>query len=128
MEGREDQERGAAMARGFRHDQGDHLQPIGIKGSGSGFYHFPIGTPDDYFIQLTAEKQTTKYHNGYPKIEWVMTGPHNEALDCEVYAYVAAIRAGLARVDWSVYDETVQTQQRRKKKKPKVAKSKFMGG
>ena len=77
--------------------------------SGPGYYHFPIGIDEEYFQQLTAEKQVTKYVKGYPKLEWVKVGPRNEALDCEVYCYAAAIRAGMARMDWDALDRTLKS-------------------
>jgi len=76
---------------------------------GPGYYHFPIGIDEEYFQQLTAEKQVTKYVKGYPKLEWVKVGPRNEALDCEVYCYAAAIRAGMARMDWDALDRTLKS-------------------
>jgi phage terminase large subunit GpA-like protein len=65
------------------------LKKAGQKGDGC--YHFPLGLPDEYYKQLTAEKQITKgYVNGFPKRVWVKKdGARNEALDCEVYAYAA---------------------------------------
>lgn len=58
--------------------------------AGAGCLHFPIGVPDEYFKQLTAEKQITRYTNGFPKREWIKKdGARNEALDCEVYCYAA---------------------------------------
>jgi len=36
---------------------------------------------------------------GFPKHEWVKIRA-NEGLDITVYAYAAAIRAGIDRVDW----------------------------
>jgi phage terminase large subunit GpA-like protein len=72
--------------------------------SGPGTYHWPIGLDDDYFVQLTAEKLITRYSKaGYPKQEWVKTGPRNEALDCEVYAYAAANRIGISRIDFDKF-------------------------
>lgn len=57
---------------------------------GDGAIHFPIGLSDEYFKQLTAEKQITRYVNGFPKRTWVKKdGARNEALDCEVYSYAA---------------------------------------
>jgi phage terminase large subunit GpA-like protein len=57
---------------------------------GPGAYHFPIGVVNEYYQQLTAEKQITKYVNGHPKRVWIKKdGARNEALDCEVYAYAA---------------------------------------
>ena len=66
---------------------------------GPGCYHWPIGTTDEYFIQLSAEKLITRYVKGFPRLEWIKTGPRNEALDCEVYCYAAAIRAGIAYME-----------------------------
>lgn len=57
---------------------------------GPGSYHWPIGLPEDYWKQLTAEKQVTRLLNGFPKRVWIKKdGDRNEALDCEVYAYAA---------------------------------------
>lgn len=74
---------------------------------GPGYYHFPIGVDDSYFIQLTAEKIVTKYVKGFPRMEWVKTGPRNEALDAEVYCYAAALRAGISRIDFSEFDRSL---------------------
>lgn len=57
---------------------------------GPGYYHFHAALEDEYFDQLTAEKQVTKYTRGFAHREWVKKpGARNEALDCEVYAYAA---------------------------------------
>lgn len=67
---------------------------------GPGCYHWPIGLPDDYFLQLTAEKLVTgRNKNGFPVLEWVKVRERNEALDLEVYAYAAALRAG---INWTL--------------------------
>ncbi len=112
--------------------------------TGQGVYHWPIGLDDGYFQQLTAEKQVTRYSKGYPVLEWVKTGPHNEALDCEVYAYAAAIRAGLQRINFDEVEQQMhvhvnsstsmiqnssnqpQQQQTSKSKTPVVARSRWM--
>ncbi len=58
--------------------------------AGAGFMHFPVGLPEDYFTQLTCEKQVIRYVDGFPKKTWVKkSGARNEALDCEVYAFAA---------------------------------------
>ena len=55
-----------------------------------GMYHWHAETTPEYFEQLTAEKQITRYVKGFPVREWVKkSGQRNEALDCEVYAYAA---------------------------------------
>jgi phage terminase large subunit GpA-like protein len=57
---------------------------------GPGVVHFPLGLHEDYFKQLTAEKQATKFINGMPRRRWVkQDGDRNEALDTFVYAYAA---------------------------------------
>ncbi len=68
---------------------------------GFGFMHFPIGLEDEFYIQLTAEKQITRYTpQGYPTLLWLKVAERNEALDCYVYATAAAVRAGIARINW----------------------------
>jgi len=55
-----------------------------------GMYHWPVGLGEQYWKQLTSEKQVIKLLNGFPKKVWVKKdGDANEALDCEVYAYAA---------------------------------------
>ena len=80
--------------------KGSIYSRLGLEKPGPGFIHFPIGIEDSYFMQLTAEKKLTKFVRGYPKEEWVKIYERNEALDCEVLAYAAAIRAGLVHIDW----------------------------
>lgn len=58
---------------------------------GPGYCHFPTARDQEYFAQLTAEKQVTKYRRGFPYREWVKMRPRNEALDLRVYA-LAALR------------------------------------
>lgn len=69
--------------------------------NGPGKMHFYVGLDQEYFEQLTSEKRVTKLVKGVPRMEWIQTRPRNEALDCEVYAYAAAIHAGIQRVDWN---------------------------
>lgn len=56
---------------------------------GPGYCHFPAKRDDEYFKQLTAEKQMIKYHKGFPSRVWVKTRTRNEALDVRVYAIAA---------------------------------------
>jgi phage terminase large subunit GpA-like protein len=58
-------------------------------------YHWYECVTDEYFMQLTAEKMETHIKGGFPYLEWVKTRDRNDALDAEIYAYAAAIRAGL---------------------------------
>jgi phage terminase large subunit GpA-like protein len=57
--------------------------------AGEGYLHFPTETTDEFFKQLTAEKQVLKHtRGGFPVREWVKKpNARNEALDTLVYAY-----------------------------------------
>ena len=72
-----------------------------INDPGPGRIHTYVGLDDEYYKQLTAEKLVTRFVKGYPVREWhnVRGSKRNEALDCAVYAYAAAIRAGLPYLD-----------------------------
>lgn len=105
--------------RGRKINKGVKLWPIGTdiaKGviygrlrnatPGPGYVHLPKGLANtDEFEQLTAERLVTKYVKGRARLEWVKAASkRNEALDCAVYAYAAAIWAGIERfteVQWS---------------------------
>ncbi len=56
---------------------------------GPGYCHFPIERDREYFLQLTAEKQVTRFNKGAARREWMKTRARNEALDCTVYALAA---------------------------------------
>jgi phage terminase large subunit GpA-like protein len=73
-----------------------------IESPGRQYIHFYDGLPDDFYNQLTSEKQMTVYDkNGVAKRVWVLpSGKRNEALDCICGARAAAIRSGLERMDW----------------------------
>ena len=79
---------------------------------GPGYIHLPkalAGT--DEFDQLTAERLVTKYVKGHARMEWVKpNGRRNEALDCAVYAYAAAIWAGIERyteIQWQRLEDRI---------------------
>lgn len=58
--------------------------------SGPGVIHWPAGLPDDYWKQLTSERQVVKMLNGFPKRVWVKKdSDYNEDLDAEVLAAAA---------------------------------------
>lgn len=77
-----------------------------ILDSGPRMIHFPIGLTDDFYRQLTSERQITKYNkSGKPYKEWILpSGMRNEALDVFVYALAAAIRSGIERMNWDDID------------------------
>lgn len=57
---------------------------------GPGFCHFPVGRPEAYFQQLTAENLIVTGRGGARVRKWVLPKDRaNEALDCRVYAYAA---------------------------------------
>ncbi|MEE9589355.1 MAG: phage terminase large subunit family protein, partial [Hyphomicrobiaceae bacterium] len=61
-----------------------------VEHAGASFCHFPVGRPNAWFEQLTAEVVQTKYTRGFPtRVYYLSDGRHNEALDCRVYAYAA---------------------------------------
>lgn len=61
--------------------------------------HFPEGMPTEYYKQLTAEQLVTIVKAGKSRNEW-RKNYRNEALDCAVYAYAAALIAGIEHLDW----------------------------
>ena len=56
---------------------------------GPGYFHFPAERDREYFLQLTGEKQVTRFTKGAPKREWIKIRSRNEVLDCTVYALAA---------------------------------------
>jgi phage terminase large subunit GpA-like protein len=77
---------------------------------GPGCMHWPAGLPDEYFKGLTAERLIKRYHKGYARMSWEKdAGARNEPLDLEVYAYAAALYAGIARVNWDKLEATMRS-------------------
>jgi phage terminase large subunit GpA-like protein len=77
---------------------------------GPGCMHWPAGLPDEYFKGLTAERLIKRYHKGYARMSWEKdAGARNEPLDLEVYAYAAALYAGVARVNWDKLEATMRS-------------------
>lgn len=99
-----------------------------------GYMHFPIGLEDEYYMQLTAEKLVTRYSkDGFPSKHWVKTRDRNEGLDTEVYAYSAAIHAGITRMNWDALEKAIAGFKAdesgsvpRKPKQKRVVRSKFL--
>lgn len=58
-----------------------------------------------------GERLVTKYIKGHARMEWVKpNGRRNEALDCAVYAYAAAIWVGIERwteVQWARIEDVI---------------------
>lgn len=107
---------------------------------GPGFLHFHAELPKDYFDQLTAEKQITKYVKGFPVREWVKkSGARNEALDVMVYNY-AALQWLYTRFNrrtiWDQFEKSLNITPKQEAEKPtepqnrrrqaKIARNNFM--
>lgn len=60
-----------------------------ISEPGAGYCHFPAWYDEEYFRQLTAEQQVTKFSRGQPYLVWQKLRARNEALDCRVYGMAA---------------------------------------
>jgi phage terminase large subunit GpA-like protein len=81
---------------------------------GPGFLHFPVGLPDEYYQQLTAESLVPVYDKrGYYKMQWRKDETaRNEALDLEGMCLAAAIYAGVARMEWDKLEAAIDPAQR----------------
>ena len=123
---------------GQRIDGGVEIWPVGsstgkstiynrlnINELGPGRIHHYIGLDDEYFHQLTAEKIVTRFVKGYPVREWhnVRGNRRNESLDTAVYAYAAAIRAGVSYANFN----TMLTGQPKSRPKPRPEPKKQSG-
>jgi len=112
--------RGQKMRRGVK------LWPVGtdtakaeiygrfrVADVGPGYVHLSKHLPADVFEQLTAERLVTRYVKGRPRLEWVKpAGKRNEALDCAVYALVAAHYLGMERWrahEWAKWESLAQS-------------------
>ena len=77
--------------------------------AGAGVLHFPMGLPENYYEQLTSEKQVTRYSNGFARRLWIKKdNARNEALDCEVYA-LAALQYFYTRVNRATLWKTLES-------------------
>ena len=81
------------------------MERIGENATDFGKCHFPQYA-EEYFRQLTAERQIIKISNGYPKPVWEKDpARRNEALDCRVYARAGAAIYGLDRISEKGWQE-----------------------
>jgi len=58
---------------------------------GPGYIHFNENCDTEFFKQLTAERQVTKFTKGFPHKVWMKTRARNDVLDAMVYAIAAYI-------------------------------------
>lgn len=62
---------------------------------GPGYCHTPVDRDEEWYRQLTGERQVTRYPRGKPPVrEWIKIHGAVEALDCRVYAYAALLLSG----------------------------------
>jgi phage terminase large subunit GpA-like protein len=81
---------------------------LSIEDPGPSYLHFNEACDEDYFLQLTSEKEVTKYNRGFPTKVWTLKDKRrNEMLDCEVLN-LAAIR--LLNADMGKIAERIQEQ------------------
>jgi phage terminase large subunit GpA-like protein len=88
--------------------------------------HFSNELPADYYPQLTSESLVRKYVKGFPRLEWVKDRKTpNEGLDTLVYAYAAALYAGLKARNWArvrrMIEATIPTTEKAPDPEPKTA-------
>ena len=83
-----------------------------------GGLNFGLAADDEYYRQLTSERQALRYHRGFPIREWVKkAGDRNEALDCAVYGYAAMLIYG-RRMNKATMWEQLRVQLEEGKKAP----------
>lgn len=124
--------------RGVTAPRSAMLWPVGsdtIKGwymgrlQNAGAVHFPAGLPDDFYAQLTAERLQTKFVRGMPVKRWVKaSSARNEALDASVYAYAAAVFAGLKRANWRALVAEIKKPKAQEEAPPVIRAPKPRGG
>jgi len=84
----------------------------------TGGLNFSLAADDEYYRQLTSERQALRYHRGFPIREWVKkAGDRNEALDCAVYGYAAMLIYG-RRMNKATMWEQLRVQLEEGKKAP----------
>ena len=84
----------------------------------TGGLNFGLAADDEYYRQLTSERQALRYHRGFPIREWVKkAGDRNEALDCAVYGYAAMLIYG-RRMNKATMWEQLRVQLEEGKKAP----------
>lgn len=90
---------------------------------GAGYLHFYPTVGQEYFEELTAEKQIMRFRNGFPERVWIKkSSARNEALDELVYAYAALNRVYQIKDRRTLWDQCEQEPAEAKKKAPSRAK------
>lgn len=99
-----------------------------IETDGPGKMHFNATADEEYFKQLTAEKQVVKFsRNNFPTRVWRKIRERNEALDLEVYALAAFVllNANVEKIAANLEEraKTVEAEQGREEKKPETRRT-----
>lgn len=89
---------------------------------GPTYMHYPRGLTDEFYQQLVAKKAVTKHVKGVPITEWIQHYHNAEVHDCELYAYAAAVRAGLLHTNWNDMEAFVTSENKQKGKSIEVTK------
>jgi phage terminase large subunit GpA-like protein len=90
---------------------------------GPGYLHFYPTVENDYFEELTAEKQIMRFRNGFPERIWVKkSSARNEALDELVYAYAALNRVYQIKDRRTLWDQMEKPPEERKTRRSVQAK------
>jgi phage terminase large subunit GpA-like protein len=99
----------------------------------AGGLNFGMAADEEYFRQITSERQALRYHRGFPIREWVKkAGDRNEALDCMVYAYAALLLFGRKMNQATMWEQLrAQLEEGKKaplrsRRKPQAAASSFV--
>ena len=103
VQGHDHQERRHALDDRGRWGEAPDLPPAENHRAGPGLHALPDrACPRNTMSSSRPRSWCTRYKHGVPYTEWHKPpGQRNEALDCEVYAYAAAIRNGMGRLDWA---------------------------
>ena len=88
--------------------------------------NLPSDIGEEWCEGFCSEVQVVKHRNGQPYHQWQkLPGIRNEPLDCSVYAYSAAVLAGITRINWENMrerlSETVEDVQKKKARSRKAA-------
>ena len=85
---------------------------------GAGYLHFYPTAGNDYFEELTAEKQIMRFRNGFPERVWVKkSSARNEALDELVYAYAALNRVYQIKDRRTLWDQLERGPEEKEKRR-----------
>lgn len=77
---------------------------FGVETPGPGYIHFPVGLPDEFYAQLTAEGRVLQKTSTGEQYRWVKRRARNEALDGTVYCLWCVQQLDLHRYTERMWD------------------------